>query len=75
MNAAAAAATCLTPRQVEVLRLIAEGKTTKAIARRLDISTKTVDSHRGLLMERLGLFDVAGLVRYSIRVCLITSEE
>ena len=44
----------LTPRQLEVLRLIAEGMTTKAIARNLGISIKTVESHRTLLMERLG---------------------
>jgi DNA-binding NarL/FixJ family response regulator len=65
----------LTPRQREVLRLIAEGATTKAIARRLGISIKTVESHRTLLMERLGIHDVAGLVRYAIRVGLITPEE
>jgi DNA-binding NarL/FixJ family response regulator len=64
----------LTQRQQEVLRLIAEGKTTKAIARTLGISIKTVESHRTLLMERLGIHDVAGLVRYAIRVGLVTSE-
>jgi DNA-binding NarL/FixJ family response regulator len=64
----------LTPRQREVLRLIAEGATTKAIARSLGISVKTVESHRTLLMERLGIHDVPGLVRYAIRVGLITPE-
>ncbi|WP_165252835.1 response regulator [Paludisphaera soli] len=64
----------LTPRQREVLRLIAEGETTKAIARRLGISIKTVESHRTLLMERLGIHDVPGLVRYAIRAGLITTE-
>jgi DNA-binding NarL/FixJ family response regulator len=61
----------LTPRQREVLKLIAEGLTTKAIARRLDISAKTADTHRVQLMERLGIHDVAGLVRYAIRTGLV----
>ena len=65
----------LTRRQVEVLRLVAEGRTTKAIARQLGISVKTVESHRSLLMERLGIHDVPGLVRYAIRAGLITPEE
>lgn len=65
----------LTPRQREVLRLIAEGRTSKAIARRLGIGIKTVESHRTMLMERLGIHDVPGLVRYAIRVGLITPEE
>jgi DNA-binding NarL/FixJ family response regulator len=64
----------LTPRQREVLLLIAEGRTTKAIARQLGITIKTVESHRTLLMERLGIHDIAGLVRYAIRVGLITPE-
>jgi DNA-binding NarL/FixJ family response regulator len=61
----------LTPRQREVLKLIAEGLTTKAIARRLDISGKTADTHRVQLMERLGIHDIAGLVRYAIRTGLV----
>jgi DNA-binding NarL/FixJ family response regulator len=65
----------LTPRQLEVLKLIAEGLTTKAIARRLDISAKTADTHRVQLMERLGIHDIAGLVRYAIRAGLIESED
>lgn len=64
----------LTRRQVEVLRLVAEGATTKAIARILGISAKTVESHRTLLMERLGIHDVAGLVRYAIRAGLVNPE-
>jgi DNA-binding NarL/FixJ family response regulator len=64
----------LTPRQQEVLRLIAEGQTTKGIARRLAISVKTVEAHRAQLMERLGIRDVAGLVRYAIRIGLIGPE-
>jgi DNA-binding NarL/FixJ family response regulator len=64
----------LTPRQREILTLIAEGQTTKAIARRLGISIKTVEAHRAQLMERLGIRDVPGLVRYAIRKGLIGPE-
>jgi len=64
----------LSPRQREVLRLIAEGKTTKQIAQILEISGKTVETHRAQLMERLGIHDVAGLVRYAIIVGLIDVE-
>ncbi|HSE15455.1 MAG TPA: response regulator transcription factor [Pyrinomonadaceae bacterium] len=64
----------LSPRQREVLRLIAEGKTTKQIAQVLEISVKTVETHRAQLMERLGIHDVAGLVRYAILVGLIEVE-
>ncbi len=65
----------LTPRQREVLKLIAEGLTTKAIARKLDISPKTADTHRVQLMERLGIHDIAGLVRYAIKAGLVTHED
>lgn len=61
----------LSPRQREVLTLIADGYTTKQIARVLDISTKTVESHRAQLMERLNIHDVAGLVRFAIKMGLI----
>lgn len=64
----------LSPRQREVLRLIAEGRTTKQIAQMLEISVKTVETHRAQLMERLGIHDVAGLVRYAIIVGLIEVE-
>ena len=64
----------LSPRQREVLRLIAEGRTTKQIAQELEISVKTVETHRAQLMERLGIHDVAGLVRYAIIVGLIDVE-
>jgi DNA-binding NarL/FixJ family response regulator len=64
----------LSPRQREVLRLIAEGRTTKQIAQELEISVKTVETHRAQLMERLGIHDVAGLVRYAIIVGLIEVE-
>lgn len=57
----------LTPRQREILQLIAEGKATKQIAATLDVSIKTIESHRAQLMERLDIRDVAGLVRFAIR--------
>ena len=62
----------LTPRQHEILVLIAEGQTTKEIARNLNISVKTVESHRAQLMERLDIRDVAGLVRFAIKTGLVS---
>jgi len=64
----------LTPRQREILQLIAEGRNTKEIASDLNISAKTVESHRLQLMERLDIHDVPGLVRYAIRSGLASSE-
>lgn len=64
----------LTSRQREILQLIAEGKTTKDIAQLLDLSIKTVETHRTELMKRLDIHDVAGLVRYAIRRGLISPE-
>lgn len=64
----------LTPRQRETLQLIAEGKTTKEIARTLHVSVKTVETHRSQLMDRLDIHEVAGLVRYAIRVGLVKSD-
>jgi DNA-binding NarL/FixJ family response regulator len=61
----------LTPRQREVLQLIAEGYSNKEIASRLELAVKTVETHRTELMQRLGIHGVAGLVRYAIRVGLI----
>ena len=61
----------LTPRQREILQLIAEGYTTHQIANKLGISAKTVETHRAQLMERLGIHDVPGLVRYAIRHGLV----
>src|ERR1700720_374322 len=65
----------LTPRQREILQLLAEGRNTKEIASDLDISVKTVESHRLQLMERLNIHDVAGLVRYAIRSGLVSAER
>ena len=64
----------LTARQREILQLIAEGYSTKDIARQLKISVKTVDTHRTALMEKLEIHDLAGLVRYAVRIGLIASE-
>jgi DNA-binding NarL/FixJ family response regulator len=61
----------LTGRQREILQLIAEGRSTKEIAWDLDVSVKTVETHRAQLMDRLGIHDVAGLVRFAIRSGLI----
>jgi DNA-binding NarL/FixJ family response regulator len=64
----------LSARQRETLRLIAEGRSTQEIAAQLQISVKTVEKHRAQLMERLEIYDIAGLVRYAIRVRLISSD-
>jgi DNA-binding NarL/FixJ family response regulator len=64
----------LTPRQREILQLVAEGKSTRDIADTLHVSVKTVETHRTQLMERLDIHDVAGLVRYAIRKGLVSSE-
>ncbi len=61
----------LSPRQLEVLRLVSEGHTTRQIAQQLKLSVKTVETHRGEVMKRLGLHDVVSLVRYAIRVGLV----
>ena len=66
--------TQLTPRQREILQLIAEGASTKQIAAKLGLSVKTVETHRAKLMERLDIHDVAGLVRYAIRAGFIAPE-
>jgi DNA-binding NarL/FixJ family response regulator len=65
----------LTPRQREVLQLIAERHSTKQIAQILNVSAKTVETHRAQLMEKLDIHDVAGLVHYAIRVGLVQPEE
>jgi DNA-binding NarL/FixJ family response regulator len=65
----------LTPRQREILQLVAEGRSSKEIAALLDLSTKTVESHRAQIMERLGVHDVTALVRFAIRVGLVSPED
>lgn len=64
----------LTPRQREILQLIAEGESAREIASRLNISVKTVEAHRAQLMHRLGIHDVPGLVRHAIRIGLIAPD-
>ena len=64
----------LTPRQREVLQLIAEGHSTKEIAQKLKISVKTAKTHRSELMRRLDIHDVAGLVRFAIQTGLVHDE-
>ena len=61
----------LTPRETEVLKLIAEGNSSKQITARLGISFKTVVSHRSRIMGKLGIHEVASLVRYAVREKLI----
>jgi DNA-binding NarL/FixJ family response regulator len=65
----------LTSRQREVLRLVAEGNSTKQVAARLGLSVKTVEAHRGAIMERLGIRDLAGLVRFAMRAGLVTGDK
>lgn len=62
---------CLSSRQKEILQLIAEGYANKEIAQRLDLSLRTVETHRADLMERLNIRDVPGLVKLAIRTGLI----
>ena len=64
----------LTRRQREILQLIAEGKSTKEIASILDVSVKTVETHRMRLMDRLGIHDVPGLVRFAIRAGIVSPD-
>ena len=65
----------LTPRQREVLQLVAESRSSKEVAAMLSLSVKTVEAHRSQIMERLGIHDLAGLVRYAIRVGLVSSDR
>lgn len=76
MNASslAQALRILTPREVEVLRLVAEGRTNQEIADQLTLSIKTVQTHRANVMEKLELRDITHLVRFAIRHGLIPSE-
>ncbi|PWB39530.1 MAG: DNA-binding response regulator [Rhodocyclales bacterium] len=64
----------LTARQLEVLRLLALGKSVKEIAYDLQLSAKTVETYRAQIMERLDLHDLASLVRYAIRTGLISAD-
>ena len=62
----------LTPRQTEILKMLADGKGTKEIAYDLGLSVKTIESHRSQIMERLQIRDLASLVRYAIKSGITT---
>jgi DNA-binding NarL/FixJ family response regulator len=64
----------VTPRQLEIIRLIAEGATSREIAQSLRLSFKTVTRHRADIMARLNVHDVAGLVRWAIRAGVLSPE-
>lgn len=70
--AAARASERLSPRQVEVLKLIAQGHSTKEVARVLQVSIKTAETHRTRLMQQLDIHDVASLVRFAVREGLVS---
>ena len=72
---APAAASVLTPRQREVLQLVAEGRSTKQVAAHLHVSTKTVDTHRHEIMNKLGLRSIAELTKFAIREGLTSLER
>jgi DNA-binding NarL/FixJ family response regulator len=65
----------LTPRQREILQLVAEGRSTKEIAVLLSLSVKTVEAHRSQIMDRLDIHDLPGLVRFAIRTGLVASDR
>jgi DNA-binding NarL/FixJ family response regulator len=65
----------LTSRQREILQLVAEGHSTKAIAQRLTLSVKTVETHRADIMDRLDIHDVPGLVKFAIRTGLVWPDQ
>jgi DNA-binding NarL/FixJ family response regulator len=65
----------LTPRQTEILTLVAKGMSTRAVADLLGLSPKTVEAHRAQIMQRLGIDEVAGLVRYAVRVGLVGVDD
>jgi DNA-binding NarL/FixJ family response regulator len=68
-----AALAALTDREREVLTLIAEGLSSKQIAKELGVSLKTIESHRANLMDKLDIHKVSGLVRFAIRSGLVTA--
>ncbi|KPZ22228.1 MULTISPECIES: response regulator [Pseudomonas syringae group] len=65
----------LTARQLEILRLIVRGKSTREIASGLGLSIKTVETHRSQIMKRLQIFDVAGLVLFCVRERIISLDD
>ena len=71
LRALTSPASPLTPRQLDVLRKIAEGKSTREVAHLLGVSVKTVETHRAQIMDRLDIHNVAGLVRYALSTKLV----
>jgi DNA-binding NarL/FixJ family response regulator len=65
----------LTPRQRQILQLIVEGHSSRQVAEALEISIKAVEAHRVQIMTRLGVHDVAGLVRFAVRIGLIAPDR
>jgi len=65
----------ITPREREILQLVAGGRSSKEIADQLQISVKTVEAHRSRIMEKLAIRDLAGLVRYAIRTGLVSADS
>lgn len=65
----------LTKRQRQVLQLIAAGNSTREVARRLRLSVKTVETHRAQVMKRLDIHDLASLVRYAVRVGIVSAAQ
>ncbi|MNP02405.1 Oxygen regulatory protein NreC [compost metagenome] len=65
----------LTARQLEILRLIVRGKSTREIALGLGLSIKTVETHRSQIMKRLQIYDVAGLVLFAVRERIISLDD
>jgi len=65
----------LTARQLEILRLIVRGKSTREIANGLNLSVKTVETHRAQIMKRLQIYDVAGLVLFCVRERIISLDD
>ncbi|KEZ66950.1 LuxR family transcriptional regulator, partial [Pseudomonas syringae pv. syringae FF5] len=65
----------LTARQLEILRLIVRGKSTREIAVGLGLSIKTIETHRAQVMKRLQIFDVAGLVLFCVRERIISLDD
>lgn len=73
-NGAAPSVEDITPRQREILRMVARSHTSREIGEKLDISPRTVETHRANMMQRLGIHDVAGLVRFAISEGLVEPE-
>ncbi len=64
----------LSPREREILQLVAEGKTSQKIAKKLSISPKTVDTYRSRLMHKIGVQDMAGLIKFAIQQGVISLD-